>query len=302
MAELNVEFKTPFRDEEKRAMILRSEKRIIAQLKAPASAILTMKHPRVVLVDGPTCSGKSGISMLLKQMLESEGALVRIFDLFSFSRNRAEYLDECKKRGRKIDLSSPDALDLDYFEECIFLILSEQTALMPIYDSGIGERCGVIPFTLRPDQVLIIRGKGMLEHRIKSLVKTPFLTLYVDANSSYESNLGRFSGSDLRFARRFVRDGKRTDLSPEQTYSVLEGEKAKELSKRAEDHVFDFMVDTTSEYEPMILKKDIENVLGRVKKSSRIYSISKKFLLRFSEFPEADRDLLPQDSFYRTYL
>ena len=184
------------------------------------------------------------------------------------------------------------------------LIFSEDTALLPTYGHKEGVRCAWTPFTARENHVILIEGSYALSPRVRGI--SPLdqgLKVYVDTISGYESNRGAFLPRELRLARKFVRDHCKHGLSAEQIYqSWMNGNEEQRLyAAGLADHC-DFKVDTTMVHEPMMLKNEIQKTLGNVKNGSKIYTAGKKFLSRFSEFPDMESDLLQKESFYSTFI
>lgn len=287
-------------------MIRSSENYVYSQTDGPVKAILQKNGKRVILVDGPSCGGKTGFAWLLCNRLKEEQILAKVLSLTSFLKNENEYKEECKKRGVKPLLSSFHALDLEYLEECLDLIFEGETALLPRYDRKRGVRNELIPFTLRDGQVLIIEGGDVCSKRISPLILkdgVECVTVFADIGRTYNSNIGRFSANDLRVARRFVRDGSLFGYSADRIYADLEYERAVARRDGADvGQSFDFTVDTLAAYEPLVLKNELYKILGSVKSDGRYFSSSAKFLARLVTVPELDRSLLPEDSFYRTFL
>ena len=125
----------------------------------------------------------------------------------------------------------------------------------------------------------------------------------MDLLRAYCSNAGWFSSSDLRFARRFVRDGSLYRRGVERIYADLELERMQARKSGGESEVsFDFTIDTTLGYEPLILKNELHKILGSVKSESRYYLSSTKFLSRLDTVPELDRSFLPEGSIYKTFI
>ena len=304
MNELNVKIDRFFNEESINELISASEDDLAMQTDAPIREIVKRSGMRALLVDGPSCSGKSGFSALLQKKMTEQGILSKVISLTSFLKNESEYKEDCKKKGLKPNLSSLDALDFEYFEECLTLIKTGETALLPYYDRKNGVRSELIPFTLREGQVLILEGNGISSAAIKPLLEGfSTVTVEVELNRTYNSNVGRFSANDLRIARRFVRDGCLYGYPAERIYGDLETERAQARKYGTKkESAYDFSVDTTMAYEPLVLKKELHKVLGSVKSDSRYYASSSKFLSRLDTVPELDCSVLPEGSFYRTFL
>ena len=305
LEDLQVSIERPLTKEAIDELICSSEDYLLRQAETVADAVKNSAGEVVVLVDGPSCAGKSGFAALLANCLSKREVLSRVISLTSFLKNETEYRDECKKRGLKVNYALLEALYLDELEECMSLIHQGETALLPVYDRKWATRRELIPFTKREGQVLIIEGSGVNDGRIRSFLTADsrVISLKVDLLRAYCSNAGWFSSSDLRFARRFVRDGLLYGRGVERIYADLELERMQARKSGGESEVsFDFTIDTTLGYEPLILKNELHKILGSVKSESRYYLSSTKFLSRLDTVPELDRSFLPEGSIYKTFI
>lgn len=300
---MNIVIPKPFDRDAQFQFLETSRAKIEAQIEPVVDFVCSRVGIQTILIDGPICAGKSGIALELKKKFEEKERLVKVISLVDFLKNRNVYIDECKKRGIAPRQEAIGALDFLYLEKCINLIYSDDTALLPGYSVSDGVRCRWTPFTARENHVLIIEGNYVLSDRVRRLFKEDAVKVYVDVASSYESNRGLFLSNELRLARKFVKDARKRSLGAEQIYQSWSNscEEQKKYLSGVVDFC-DFKIDTTLVHEPMILKYEISKVLGNVRSDSKIYTAAKKFLSRFSEFPEMDISLVPKDSFYSTFL
>ena len=301
---MNIVIPKPFDYDAQMQFLETSRAGLDAQIEPILDAVFQKNRVHTILIDGPVCAGKSGVALEIKKKAEERGRLVKVIALTDFLKNRSVYAEECKKKGIEARQEALGALDLPYLKKCLDLIYSEDTALLPGYNMTEGVRCVWTPFTAREEHLIIIEGSYALNSRIKELVDEQSVTkVYVDVSSNFESNRGSFVSNELRLARKFVKDGRKRFSTAEQIYRSWEHaneEQRKYLGGVADG--CDFRVDTTMVHEPMMLKHEIVKVLGNVRSNSKIYTAAKKFLSRFSEFPEMDINLLPKDSFYCTFL
>jgi uridine kinase len=301
---VNIVIPKPFDGEAEYKFLETAKAALLAQTEPIVDAIFEREGVVAVLIDGTVCSGKKGVALELKKRIEERGRLAKVISMADFLKNRASFAEECKKRGVPMRQEAIGALDFTYFEKCLDLIFSEETALLPGYDYKEGVRCSWIPFTARENHVILIEGSYAMSPRVRLLSQAEgALKVYVDTISGYESNRGAFLPREIRLARKFARDHRKHGRSAEQIYQswMSANEEQRPYSGGLAD-LCDFKVDTTSVHEPMILKNEINKTLGSIKSNSKIYAAGKKFLSRFSEFPDMESDLIEKDSFYSTFL
>ena len=91
MNELNVKIDRFFNEESINELISASEDDLAMQADAPIREIVKRSGMRALLVDGPSCSGKSGFSALLQKKMTEQGILSKVISLTSFLKNESEY-------------------------------------------------------------------------------------------------------------------------------------------------------------------------------------------------------------------
>jgi len=237
-------------------LVYRSEKHFDSQVEEVARAIFNDQKIRVVFVAGPSSSGKTTFSVLLKHELQSLGIMSHYLGLDNYFINRADvpYLPNGLQ-----DFDSLHALDLPLINESIAGILNNEWIEVPHYNFYTGIReSGHFVLKLMEHDVVIIEGL----HALNPIFCQPFdksriMRVAIMPMRNIEMPSGRIlSKDDLRLLRRSIRDLNTRGYSFEET--------AKQWSEvRAAENKYiypytdtaDFKVDSIHEYELFIYKQ-----------------------------------------------
>ena len=258
---------------------------------------------RVVLIAGPSSSGKTTFSKRLSVQLLACGLKPYAISLDDFFVNRTE---TPRKPDGDYDFESIYSIDLPYFNETLSAILSGDEVELPYYNFVKGEReYKGNRLKLEPQMVLVIEGTHALNPILTEQVadKDKF-RIYVSALTSIKLDYHNYiSTSDNRLLRRMLRDSKYRGYPAVETIqrwgSVRQGE---------EEWIFpyqenaDVMFNSSLFYELAALKPHVEPLLRAVPQNIKEYSEARR-LLRFLEYivPLPD-DELPPTSVVREFL
>lgn len=258
---------------------------------------------RVVLIAGPSSSGKTTFSKRLSVQLLACGLRPYAISLDDFFVNRT--LTPRKPDG-DYDFESIYSIDLPYFNESLSRILAGEEVELPYYNFVKGEReYRGNKLKLLPNMVLVIEGTHALNPMLtQQIPDSEKFRIYVSALTSIKLDYHNYiSTSDSRLLRRMLRDSKYRGYSAVETIqrwpSVRKGE---------EEWIFPFqenadvMFNSSHFYELAVLKSHVEPLLRAVPQNIKEYSEARR-LLRFLEYivPLPDNEL-PPTSVVREFL
>lgn len=261
------------------------------------------RSARVVLIAGPSSSGKTTTSKRLSVHLMACGLKPYAISLDDFFLNRT---DTPLKEDGDYDFESIYSIDLPYFNEALNKILAGEEVLLPHYNFQKGEREYLgKKIKLEPNMVLVIEGthglNPMLTQQIPDEEK---YRIYVSALTSIKLDLHNYiPTSDNRLLRRMLRDYKYRGYEAVETIrrwpDVREGEE-KWIFPYQENA--DVMFNSALLYELSVLKPHVEPLLRQVPENREEYSVARR-LLRFLEYivPLQDKEL-PPTSVIREFL
>lgn len=258
---------------------------------------------RVVLIAGPSSSGKTTTSKRLSVHLMACGLKPYAISLDDFFLNRT---DTPLKEDGDYDFESIYSIDLPYFNDALNKILAGEEILLPHYNFQKGEREFLgNKIKLDPNMVLVIEGThGLNPMLTEQIPEEEKYRIYVSALTSIKLDLHNYiPTSDNRLLRRMLRDYKYRGYDAVETIrrwpDVREGEE-KWIFPYQENA--DVMFNSALLYELSVLKPHVEPLLRQVPENREEYSVARR-LLRFLEYivPLQDKEL-PPTSVIREFL
>lgn len=222
----------------------------------------TMPRPMVVLVSGPSASGKTSFSMRLSTHLRLLGLKPVPIGLDNYYKPRKEVP---RTPDGDYDYESLEALDVELFNETLLRLISGETVRLPSIDFETHERIEGQPVTPKPNTILIVEGIHGLNPALTPHLTAPSVfKVYVSALTGLNfDNLNRVSTADVRLLRRLVRDRRARGYDADDTISRWSAVRAGELK-----HIFpyqeeaDVMFNSALPFELNALKSLAEEVLN----------------------------------------
>lgn len=261
------------------------------------------KRVKLVLISGPSSSGKTTFSKRLSIQLMTNGLKPYPISLDDYFVNRNDTpLDE----NGKHDFESLYAVDLPFFEEQLSTLLNGGEVELPRYNFTTGKR-EMSGKKLRIDEHMILIIEGI--HALN-----PALTPHIPNENKYKvyvsalttillDNHNYIPTTDNRLLRRIIRDYKYRNYSAEETIarwpSVREGEE-KWIFPYQENA--DAMFNSALLFELAVLKDYVEPVLRNVPNRCPEYSEAHRLLRFLNYFVSVQDKELPPTSLLREFL
>jgi uridine kinase len=194
------------------------EKRYDEEVAFGADRIIErLPDVRIVIVAGPSSSGKTTTTIKVSEKLKAAGMeLVAInIDHYFFDLEMHP-----KDEFGDYDYETPQALDLPLINEHLVKLLNGETIKTPHYDFKTGTRkLDVHELSLKPNQILLIDSlHGLYEDMTKSIDAKNKFRLYIETLGQVRTEDGTFlRWADNRLLRRMIRDSWHRNLQPMQT-------------------------------------------------------------------------------------
>ena len=256
---------------------------------------ISEQYKHIVLVAGPSSSGKTTFAGRLAVHLQVQGHPSRRISMDDFFIDRA---DVRPQPDGSLDLESLDIVDLELMNEKINALLGGEEVLMPTFNFEKGAREYVTPpVSLRPDEVLIIEGIHALNPAVNALFPADEVyRIFVSALTCLNlDDHNRIRTTDVRLLRRLVRDSRTRGTSPEETLSMWPGvRRGEEKWIFAYQENADTMFNTALEYELPVLKMYVYDMLKNVPAASPDYLLAHRLIKTLNYLPEVDPEVLDE--------
>ncbi|WP_371361550.1 Uridine kinase [Sporomusa rhizae] len=258
---------------------------------------------RVILVAGPSSSGKTTFAQRLNIQLRVNGVWPVPVSLDDYFVDREKTpVDE----NGDYDFESIEAIDLELFNSHLARILAGEEVEMPTFNFKTGQR-EYRGHRIKVDkgQPLIIEGIHGLNERLTSAVPRHCkIKIYISALTQLSiDNHNRIPTTDARLIRRIVRDSEFRSHDALMTLkmwpSVRRGEE-RNIFPFQEDA--DLMFNSALIYELAVLKKCAEPLLEKVTRENAEYSEARRLLNFLEYFRTVEDDEIPQNSILREFI
>lgn len=268
-----------------------------------ADMISSKKEVKIVLIAGPSSSGKTTFSKRLGIQLRVNGLNPIPISLDDYFVNRENTpLDE---EGEP-DFESIYALDLKLFNEHLKTLLEGGSVELPSYNFITGKReWSGKSINLIDNGVLIIEGiHGLNDKLTASIEKENKFKIYISALTQLNiDNHNRIATTDVRKIRRIVRDFLTRGYKAEDTLAMW-----KSIKRGEEKNIFvfqenvDVMFNSTLVYELCVLKKYALEELEKISKESKVYYEAERLKGFIKLFKDIEVEEVPQNSLLREFI
>jgi uridine kinase len=258
---------------------------------------------RVVLISGPSSSGKTTFAHRLAIQLRVNGLRPVTLSLDDYFLNRE---DTPRDEYGKYDFESLDAIDVPYFNKQLSGLIRGEEVLVPVFDFTTGTRLKEgRPLRIDDDQVMIIEGiHGLNEKLTSSIPREKKFKIYISALTALNiDNHNRISTTDTRLIRRMVRDYQFRGSSALNTIQIWPS-----VRRGEEKNIFPFqeqadvIFNSALNYELGALRGYAEKLLSDVE-GDIPESLEVKRLLEFIRiFPNIDSNEIPVNSIAKEFL
>lgn len=269
-----------------------------------ASQIVERRTVRVVLIAGPSSSGKTTSAKKLALELQAMGYMPKVISLDSYYVGRGKTpLDE----DGKPDYECLEALDIELLNNQLVDLFDGKEVVIPGYDFHTGT-----PFfddsnkmSLKGNEILILEGiHGLNDRLTPKIAPEQKFKIYLSALTQLNlDDHNRISTSDNRLIRRIVRDnnfrGKAAAGTIEMWPSVRRGEGL---------HIFPFqnnadaVLNTALDYELSVLGVYAAPLLRQVTPMEKEYSEARRLLQFLENFATIAPTSVPPRSIIREFI
>lgn len=258
---------------------------------------------RIVLIAGPSSSGKTTTSKKMSLYLSSLGCSAHAISLDDFFVNRDETpLDENGKR----DYECLESIDVKLFNQVLKDLLDGKSVVIPTYNFLSGEKeYKREPLTIGEADILVIEGLHALNPRLLELSdESVIFKVYISPLTPLNVDRHNYvSTTDNRLIRRIVRDYRTRGRSAEASLATWSSVRAGE-----EKHIFpytdtaDAIVNTAYVYELGVLKVYVEPLLYNISMDSEFYYEARRLLDNLKSIYPIPSEYVDEDNLLREFI
>ena len=273
------------------------------QLSSIASDITNSKNDiKIILLAGPTSSGKTTTAKKLSIYLRSKGFITHPLSIDDYFVDREK---TPKDENGEYDFESLQAVDTNLFNQHLKQLLEGEEVTIPTYDFIIGKRKYEKKLKLKEKDIIVIEGLHALnpeltktinrENKYKVLI-APLTQINLDDHNSIHE-------SDIRKLRRIIRDSRTRDKTADVTLKMW-----KKIKEGEKNNIFpfqgdvDYVVNSSLIYEVCVLKTYVEPLLFNVNEDDPIYPEALRLINFLRNFLPMPSDLIPPDSVIREFI
>ena len=268
-----------------------------------AAQIAERKTAKIVMIAGPSSSGKTTFSHRLSVQLEAIGLKPHPIAVDNYFVNR---IDSPRDENGNYNYEILECLDVEQFNQDMQALLRGEQVELPYYNFKKGEREYKGDFLkLGKEDILVIEGIHCLNDRLSySLPRESKFKIYISALTQLNiDEHNRIPTTDGRLLRRMIRDARTRGTSARDTIRMWPS-----VRKGEEENIFpyqeeaDAMFNSALIYELAVLKQYVEPLLFGIPKNSPEYTEAKRLLKFLDYFIGVSSEDIPKNSILREFI
>ena len=284
-------------------LILLSEALHEKKIAQIADKIAQRKGVKMVLIAGPSSSGKTTFAQRLGIQLRLNGIKPVTLSVDNYF---VERQDTPRNENGEYNFECIEAIDLKLFNEHLVKLLNGEEIEVPEFDFSVGtKRYNGKKMRLAEDEILVIEGIHCLNDKLTSQIeKDKKYKIYISALTVLNMDrYNRISTTDTRLIRRIVRDYQFRSYSAIHTlntwHQVTDGEE-KNIFPFQEDA--DRIFNTSLIYELGALKPIAMPLLKEIKRDNVEYAEAQRLINILKYFREIPAEYIPDNSLLKEFI
>ncbi|MDO4633037.1 MAG: nucleoside kinase [Eubacteriales bacterium] len=268
-----------------------------------AEMIAADRSKKLIMIAGPSSSGKTTFSHRLSIQLAAHGLKPHPIPMDNYFVDREQ---TPKDEDGNYDFECLEAIDIELFNQNMTDLLAGKVVELPTFNFKIGrkEYNGQVK-QLGPEDVLVIEGIHGLNDRLSySLPTESKFKIYISALTQLNiDEHNRIPTTDGRLLRRIVRDARTRGTSAKNTIAMWPS-----VRRGEESYIFpnqeqaDVMINSAMIYELAVLKIYAEPLLFGIKKSDPEYTEARRLLKFLEYFVGIPSENIPSNSILREFV
>lgn len=256
----------------------------------------------VILLSGPSASGKTTSSLLLARAMTRLGKKTSVISLDNFFKNLEDYP---KQKNGEPDFEHLHALDVEAINDCLHKLTTTGTTYIPSFDFATHRSTpDAQEVHVDNNSAVIIEGIHALNPELtKSVDAGSVLKIYAGLRTEYYEGRKRIIATrDIRITRRVIRDERDRGHSAENTLALW-----KNIMAGEEKWIKPFKVDanyllnTALDYEPCLYVDELRTLADNGK-GGKFQPELDTLANSFSQAGPLPMELVPDDSILREFI
>lgn len=273
------------------------------KISSIADEIANHPEKRIILIAGPSSSGKTTTTKRLSSYLKVNGLNPIAISIDDYFVNK---VDTPKDETGNYDFECLLAVDVKKFNQDLTDLLNGKEINLPIYDFLSGKRKYANKYCkLDENSIIIIEGLHALNDDLTPTISndykykiylSPFIPLNIDRHN-YISTV------DLRLLRRIIRDNRSRGLTVDGTIELWQ-----RVRNGEEKYIFpyihqaDVIINTAFAYELGVMKVFVEPLLYSVSLTSPYYEEARRLLKFLNVFLPIPAEYIGGESILREFI
>ncbi len=276
--------------------ILSIEQNFDDKVTEATQCIINSGH-RIILLTGPSSSGKTTTCEMIADKLCEMGKKTTIISLDNFYKPR-EQLPLWPDGSRNFE--TIDGLDVDYFKDRISELLANGYSDFPVFSFKLNKRIHSDRIVFDSNTFLIIEGIHALNPLLYDFIGSDeTYKIYISVHSDFVNTHGEIilPARQLRLIRRLLRDVEFRGISIDETFSMWEKVcKGEDLYIRPYRFNADFHINSTHDYEPFLYYTATRSAVSHISKDSEHFEYYRQLMIQTEPFFHIGKDLIPETS------
>ncbi len=267
-----------------------------------ADLISDRKGVKLVLVSGPSSSGKTTFSKRLSIQLQVAGFKPLVISLDDYFVDREH---TPKDANGEYDFESIEAIDIKLFNENLLNLFKGEEVEIPKFDFQTGKRTAGQKLKCGSNNIIVVEGIHGLNPKLTLRISNDLkFKIYVSALTQISIDRhNRIPTTDNRLIRRIVRDYNyrgHTALATLKRWPSVRAGEEKNIFPYQEEA--DIMFNSALLYEFSVLKKFAEPIINEVPENAREYAEAMRLLKFLSFFLPITNEDIPNTSIIKEFI
>lgn len=272
-----------------------------------ANQIFWRRHvSRIVMMSGPSSSGKTSSSLRIAQQCRVLGVTPKVIELDNYFVNRE---DTPRDEKGDYDYEALEAMDIKTLGENLNDLMAGKEVEIPVFDFKSGCRAATgKPMVLGENDILFMEGIHALNPALTPDVdQSRIFRIYISSLSALPGGRKFHSSTtDKRLLRRIVRDNRTRGISPEENILRWPSVRAGEIRNIFPfEELADVVFNSSTLYDVPLLKYYAEPLLYGISEASPAHAKAKSlltFLQKVRALKPSEIAVIPPTSIMREFI